>query len=96
MMLTHIPITRDDLETLSNRMNVTQDPPAGLIIHTAYEGPQGVNVIDVWESEEAFRQFQETRLGPAMGAFMHERGVQAPAGIPETNIHEVFDVVRGA
>ncbi|WP_457032887.1 hypothetical protein [Kitasatospora sp. P5_F3] len=34
-------------------------PVAGLISHTAGPTPDGWCVVDVWESEEAFRQFGE-------------------------------------
>ncbi|MDT9696861.1 hypothetical protein [Streptomyces sp. P17] len=35
-------------------------PVAGLISHTSAPTPEGWLVVDVWESEEAFRQFGET------------------------------------
>lgn len=42
-------------------------PPKGLIVHTAGEGPNGFRIVDVWESEEAFRSFGE-RLRPFLEA----------------------------
>ncbi|WP_328869568.1 hypothetical protein OHT76_05305 [Streptomyces sp. NBC_00287] len=37
-------------------------PVAGLISHTSAPTPNGWLVVDVWESEEAFRQFGEIIL----------------------------------
>jgi hypothetical protein len=34
-------------------------PVAGLLVHVAGQGPDGFRVVDVWQSEEAFRQFGE-------------------------------------
>jgi hypothetical protein len=38
-------------------------PVEGLLVHAAGEGPNGFRVVDVWESEEAARQFGE-KLAP--------------------------------
>jgi hypothetical protein len=40
-------------------------PVGGLLVHAAGQGPQGFRVVDVWQSEEACRQFAET-LGPIL------------------------------
>ncbi|HZR95055.1 MAG TPA: hypothetical protein VFA56_05135, partial [Gaiellaceae bacterium] len=39
--------------------------PDGLILHTAGQGEQGWYVYDVWESQEHFQRFVESKLGPA-------------------------------
>ena len=35
-------------------------PVPGLLSHAAGQGPGGFRVVDVWESEAAFRKFGET------------------------------------
>jgi hypothetical protein len=40
-------------------------PVEGLLSHAAGQGPNGFRVVDVWESEEAARQFGE-KLAPIM------------------------------
>jgi hypothetical protein len=50
-------------------------PTQGILAHIAGEGPNGFRVVDVWESEDAFRQFGETLL-----PILQEIGVQ---GQPE-------------
>lgn len=34
-------------------------PVPGLLVHVAGQGPNGFRVVDVWESEDAFRKFGE-------------------------------------
>lgn len=51
-------------------------PVPGLLVHAAGEGADGFRVVDVWESDEAFRRFAE-KLGPVMEAIGLE-------GEPET------------
>jgi hypothetical protein len=50
-------------------------PVEGLLVHVAGEGENGFRVVDVWESEEAFRRFGETLM-----PVLREIGVQ---GQPE-------------
>ena len=38
-------------------------PVRGLLVHAAGDGPDGFRVVDVWESEEAAREFGE-KLAP--------------------------------
>ncbi|WP_200303611.1 hypothetical protein [Streptomyces adelaidensis] len=56
----------------------------GLISHTSAPTPDGWLVVDVWESEEAFREFGETIL-----PILRELGV--PDARPR--IHPVFSMV---
>ena len=37
-------------------------PVDGLLAHVAGQGPSGFRVVDVWESEDAFRAFGETLI----------------------------------
>jgi hypothetical protein len=37
-------------------------PVPGLLAHVAGQGPSGFRVVDVWQSEAAFRQFGEKLL----------------------------------
>lgn len=48
------------------RMDAVGDwPVPGLLSHVAGQGANGFRVVDVWESEEAFRRFGE-KLQPIM------------------------------
>ena len=51
-----------------NRMESRADwPVPGLLSHAAGQGANGFRVVDVWESEAAFRKFGET-LAPILEA----------------------------
>jgi hypothetical protein len=43
-------------------------PPLGLILHIAGPTDEGVRIIDLWESEEAWGRFRAERLAPAIAA----------------------------
>lgn len=68
-------LTRESYEESVRRLTGGKSPvtsPAdwpvkGLLAHAAGQGPTGFRVVDVWESDEAFRQFGE-KLGPIMKA----------------------------
>ncbi|MFF1450666.1 hypothetical protein ACFVYF_21365 [Streptomyces sp. NPDC058274] len=62
----------------------TDWPVPGLISHTAAPTPDGWIVVDVWESEEAFRRFGEVLLP-----------ILREAGTPEVEpkIYPVFNLV---
>jgi hypothetical protein len=59
------------------RMESTADwPVEGVLVHVAGESDSGFRVVDVWQSEDAFRRFGE-KLMP----ILKEVGVE---GAPET------------
>lgn len=45
---------------------IVDPPPDGLIVHVAGPTDEGVRIIDVWESEEAWEHFRAERLAPAI------------------------------
>lgn len=61
-------------------------PVAGLISHTSAPTPDGWLVVDVWESEEAFKEFGETII-----PILRDLGV--PDAKPK--IYPVFSMVTG-
>jgi hypothetical protein len=42
--------------------------PEGLVLHLAGPTDEGFRIIDVWESEEAWKRFHAQRLAPAIAA----------------------------
>jgi hypothetical protein len=62
-------VTREQYEesvrklTGKSRLDSPADwPVEGLLAHIAGQGEGGFRVVDVWESEEAFRRFGETLM----------------------------------
>jgi hypothetical protein len=55
-------------DAVSARLDVSADPPAGLIVHTAgFDEASGVfRIFDVWESREHGDTFWRERLQPTL------------------------------
>ncbi len=59
-------------------------PPSGVIFHCVTKTDDGIRIIDVWESREALREFQEERIAP----IFRKIGVLDP---PQTTFFEVHN-----
>jgi hypothetical protein len=84
------------LDAVAEEMGVDNDPPVGLIVHTHFQKDGRVHIVDVWESDEAYERFADTRLNSAMAKVAADRGFdlsQAPE--PEISITTVHRMVRG-
>ena len=57
-------VTPDQYDAVDAAIDPKGDPPDGLIAHTARFDGDTLKVLDIWESEEAFGAFAESRLGP--------------------------------
>ena len=75
--ISKLPISAEQYDQLNAEIG---DDPAGLILHTASRAEGGMRIIDVWESEDAYRRFEQERLMPAMGRL----GWPPPAEPPPT------------
>jgi hypothetical protein len=42
--------------------------PAGLILHVAGPTEEGLRIIEVWETEDAWKRFEKERLAPSLAA----------------------------
>jgi hypothetical protein len=88
--------TLEFLDEVTKQMGVEADPPAGLVVHTHFEDRGHIQVVDVWDSREAFERFQESRLAPTMQRVAAEHGMdmsQAPG--PDTTFMTVGGLVKG-
>src|SRR5205823_5605813 len=67
------------------------DPPAGLIVHTAGTHGNGVRIIDVWESEDAWTRFRDERLGPAVAKVVGPDAMaQGPPPVDAMEVHNML------
>ena len=95
MMTMDLPVSRGDVEAVSNAMGVRDAPPKGLISHGVTETPGGIHVVDLWESEGDFERFRDAQLLPTMEKILAERGVTLDGPPPEPVMVEAFDLVLG-
>jgi hypothetical protein len=81
--------TTTNYDAVKEKLNVEQDPPDGMIIHTAGFTDEGVfRIFDVWESEEQHARFMTDRLMPIV-----QDVIEGGAG-PRESTYELHDVVR--
>ena len=81
-----LPITREEYDRLN--AEIAEDPE-GLILHTAAEKDGRMRVIDVWESEGAYRRFESEILGPAMGRAGLETPGEQPPPLDSYELHNL-------
>jgi hypothetical protein len=58
--------------------------PQGAISHWVAQTDEGIRVVDVWETQEAYDQFAAERIGP----YSAEAGI---TDAPETRVYEVHN-----
>ena len=59
--------SRSTYEGVAATLGLAADRPEGLVLHTAGELESGrVRIVDIWESEQAERNFFRERLRPAL------------------------------
>ncbi|MEN3279108.1 MAG: hypothetical protein V7607_248 [Solirubrobacteraceae bacterium] len=51
-------------DALSERLQAQDEPPAGLLVHTAGFTGHGFRIFEVWESREDYERFFSERLMP--------------------------------
>jgi hypothetical protein len=82
-------VTKEQYEAARQQIDWEGDTPDGAMFHVAWFEGDGLRVIDIWESEEAFQRFGEERLMPGV----QEVGIQ---GQPETEFHEAHAIFAPA
>jgi hypothetical protein len=66
-------------------------PPSGVIFHCVTNIGEGIRIIDVWESREAFEAFQEDEIAP----IFQKLGVSDPPQTTFFGVHNYFVTRRG-
>ena len=79
-------VTPDQYEHVRNEVPWETDQPAGGLGHIAWFEDDGLHVIDVWESPEAFGAFQAERLAPGVQA----AGIAGEPDVRFTDLHAQF------
>ena len=90
-----VGVTIDLLDAVTDEMDVDVKLPPGGFLHLHFEKDGRAHGVDVWDSVEAYQQFVESTLMPAMGKVAAARGLDpSKMGGPETTITEVHRLVR--
>ena len=86
-MTMHWPgLTSDQYDALMAKLGLDANPPAGAILHAASETDDGIEVFDVWQTEQAFNGFLAQRLLPAVS----ELGITGEPAIAIVPLHNLY------
>jgi hypothetical protein len=58
-------VTSDQYDALMERLGLDTNPAPGAVLHLATFTAEGLEVCDVWRTEQALQSFLENRLLPA-------------------------------
>jgi hypothetical protein len=90
-----VGVTNELLDAVTDEMGVDAELPAGGIVHVHFEKDGRAHGVDVWDSVEAYQQFVQSTLVPAMGKVAVARGLDpSQMGEPEVTITEVHRLVH--
>jgi hypothetical protein len=90
-----VGVTNELLDAVTDEMGVDAELPPGGIVHVHFEKDGRAHGVDVWDSVEAYEQFVQSTLMPAMGKVAVARGLDpSKMGEPEVTITEVHRLVR--
>ena len=96
MLLAGEGVTKDSYTQVTEKMFGTypmrdEQSPEGLVLHTAGQSDQGWYIYDIWESQEHFQRFVESKLGPAL----QEIGAGGGSSRPEPQFFPIETLVKG-
>jgi hypothetical protein len=78
-------LTKDMYEYIGKEVNWEGNPPPGVIFHAAsFDKSGNICVAEVWESEDQWNNFLNTRLKPAM-----QKGNIPP---PKTQVFQIHTI----
>jgi hypothetical protein len=81
-------VTSEQYDALKTIISLDANPAAGGVLHLATLTEEGLEVCDVWQTEQAFRGFLEGRMLP----IVRELGI---AGEPEVKIVPLHNLYAG-
>ena len=86
-MLMHWPgVTSDQYDAVLAKIGLDANPPAGGVLHIATESGDGIEVYEIWQTEQAFNSFLEQRLLPVVS----ELGITGEPQIRIVPLHNLF------
>ena len=79
-------VSPEQYDAARDAVNWEGDPPDGGIYHIAWFD-DGLNIVDVWESAEAFERFANERLMPGIAHL----GIEGQPDVTFHEAHRYFD-----
>ena len=90
-----VGVTIELLDAVTDEMGVDDNLPSGGILHVHFDRDGRAHGVDVWDSVEAYDQFVQSTLMPAMGKVAAARGLDpSKLGEPEVKITQIHRLVR--
>ena len=83
--------TPEQYDTAREKVGWDRDVPRGARLHVSGFADDGLHVSDVWESEQAFNEFMQQRLQPAIA----EIGIEGQPEVKFFPLHGVFAPALG-
>jgi hypothetical protein len=86
-MFMHWPgVTSDQYDAIMARLGLDANPAAGGVLHLATMTDEGLEVCDVWQTEQAFHSFLEQRMLPIVS----ELGISGEPEIKLSPLHNLY------
>jgi hypothetical protein len=80
-------VTRDQYDATRELVAWERDQPQGGLFHVSFFDEGGFKVVDVWESEEDFNNFVESRLMPGV----QQLGIEGEPKVTFTPAHAIYN-----
>ena len=86
-MYMHWPgLTSDQYDAIMAKLGMDANPPAGGVLHMATVTDDGVEVVEVWQTEQAFNGFLQQRLLPVVS----ELGIGGEPDVRLVPLHNLY------
>lgn len=79
-------VTRDRYDAVRNLVDWEGNIPERELAHLATVDLDGMRIVDLWETEEAFDAFLENRLKPAV----ERLGIAIASDVRQLPVHAIF------
>jgi len=85
-MVFRLPLPPRAYDGLLASLELDASPPGGLILHVAAEGPEGIDVCEVWQTRESAESFVHDLLEPRLDKL----GLHDPVDFSLQPLHNLY------
>jgi len=89
-------VPADETHYREVRKIIGDDAPSGLVVHLVEKCEHGLRYIDVWESQEAWQQFHDQRVQPAVNEVLARHGISPDPSQAHFEAIDIIDTWFGA